>query len=201
MRTGKVSIGVLIVVFLMTCLSFSTAHAQGSYPNLGIWLNQWFKVSLSLQRLYFSDIGVAPDPGLDVVKSTGYLICTDLTQTPFDPIVSPILSCDIYVQNDAAVWEPYPFDFHYVGGDVSNFASWAETLGNAFTVQVKGTQKTNGTFSGATIKTLGGFSWEIDNVPGSTERWVGSLKFSGSWVNPTTLCKSPKNSALPPCIP
>jgi len=197
MRTGKVSIGILIVLFLMTCLSFSTVHAQGSYPDLGIWLDQWFKVSLSLQRLHFSNIGVAPDPGLDVGKATGYLTFTSPIQ--FDPDSSPVLSCDLYVQNDNADWVSYPFEFHYVGGDDSNFASWAQTLGNAFTVQVKGTQKTNGTFSGATIKTLGGLSWEIDDVPESTERWVGSLKFSGSWVNPTTLCKSPKNSALPPC--
>ena len=201
MRTRKTSIGVLTIAVLVILFGLNTAHAQGSYPDLSIWLNQWFKVSFSLQRLYFVDIGISPNPGQDVQKATGYLVCTGLTPTPFDPKVSPILSCDIYILNEAGVWQPYPFDFNYVAGDVTNFASWSVTSGNAFTVQIKGTQKKNGTFSGATAKTLGGYSWEIDDVPGSTERWVGSLKFSGAWVNPATLCKSPKNSTLPPCVP
>lgn len=205
MKIGKVSLGVLIAALLITTFGFTTAHAQGSYPDLSTWLNQWFKVSSSLQQLHFVDIGVPPNPGQDVQTGTGYLVCTGLTPTPFDPNVSPVLSCSIHMPNDVGAWVSYPIEFNYVAGDASNFACWSVNSSvlstKAFTVQIKGTQKKPGIFTGATAKTLGGYSWEIDDVPGSTERWVGSLKFSGAWVNPATLCKSPKNSTLPPCVP
>lgn len=202
MKTEKIGLGFVVAFFLMTCFIFSTAHSQPTYPDLSIWSDQWFKVSFSLQRLHFSDIGVAPDSGMDVIKATGYLVFGIPRADPDSvPAGAPILPCAIYIINETGVWQPISFDFNYVGGDASNFASWAENLGNAFTAQVKGTQKKDGTFSGSTVKTLGGYSWEIDNVLGSTERWVGSLTFSATWVNPITLCKSSKNALLPPCQP
>jgi hypothetical protein len=189
---------ILTLALLIICFAFNTAHAQSSYPNLGIWVDQWFKVSITLQRLYFPDIGVAPDSRQDTDHATGYLKFTE-----FYPSAPPVIECEIYVEDESGDWQSYPFDLTYVGGDDSNFAGWATNDSanqkSTFTFQVKGTQKKDGTFSGSTIKTLGGYNWEIDDVPGSPERWVGSLKFTGSWVNPMTLCKSPKNSSLPLC--
>ena len=202
MKKAKTGLGIFLAVVLIGSFFLSPAHAQ-NYPDLSMWLNQWFKVSLMLRVLHFSNIGVPPDPGQDVGRGTAYLVCTSLTPTPFNPNISPVLSCDIFVQNEAGDWQFEDFSFNYVGGDVSNFAGWSTiasaTFENAFTVQIKGTKKKDGTLTGATIKTLGGYTWEIDDVPGFTGRWVGTLNFKGTWVNPATLCKSGKNPTLPPC--
>jgi len=204
MRT-RTCIGVVVVVVLMGLFGLSTAHAQVSYPNLSLWLNQWFKVSFSFQELHFGDVGVPPDPGKQIEKANAYLVCTGLTPDPFNPSVSPVLSCFIHAPNEEGSWDSYPFEFNYVAGSASNFACWSvsssDNLTNAFTVQIKGKEKKPGIFTGATVKTLGGYVWEIDDVQGSTERWVGSLQFSGAWVDTKTLCKKPKNSTLPPCAP
>jgi len=202
MKKVKIGLGVFLAVVLIGSFFFSTVHAQ-NYPDLSIWLNQWFKVSLMLQELHFSNIGVPPDPGQEVERGTAYLLFKSLTPTPFDPNVSPVLAYEIHVPNEEGEWQSYSFDFNYVGGDVSNFAGWSDVsspiLRNGFTIQIKGAQKKDKTFTGATIKTLGGYHSEIDDAPGSTERWVGSIKFSGTWVNTNTLCGKGKNPTLPPC--
>ncbi len=207
MKKAKIGLIIFGAVVLIGSFSLTSASAQeGSYPDLSIWLNQWFKISSIFQELHFSDIGVPPDPGQEVEHETSYLVLKSLTPFPFDPNISPVLRYNIYVQSDDdGSWQPFAFDFNSVGGNVSNFAGWSDfsspSLHMGFTIQIKGTQKKDGTFTGATIKTLGGYTLEMDVDPGDTERWVGSMKFSGTWVNRATLCKSAKNSTLPPCIP
>ena len=205
MKKVKIGLGVFLAVVLIGSFFFTTAHAQQNpYPDLSIWLKQWFKLSVIFQELHFSNIGVPPSPGQEVERWPGYLVCTSLNPTPYDPKISPIFSCNIYGPNPDGSWGVDQMSINYVAGDVSNFAGWAELtvpgmLANAFTIQINGKQKKDGTFTGATIKTLGGYRWELDDLPGSTERWVGSIRFSGTWVNPKTLCKPAKNSTLPPC--
>jgi hypothetical protein len=199
MKKAKIGLGVFLAVVLIESFFLSPAHAQ-HYPDLGIWLNQWFKVSITIQDLYFSDIGAPPDPRQYVERGTGYLVLANLA--PFDPDTPPVFTYRIYVTDGAGGWYeyPYPLDLNYVGGDVSNFAGWSYSsspdLQIALVIQIKGTKKKDGTFTGATIKTLGGYHYENDAPP---ERWLGSMKFSGTWVNTATLCKSEKNSTLPPC--
>ena len=200
MKKVKIGLGVFLAAVLIGSFFLSPAHAQ-NYPDLSIWVDEWFKVSLMLQELHFSDIGVPPDSGQQVERVTGYLVLRSLT--PFNPATAPVLTYEIYFPNGSGSWQSDTFDFNYVGGDVSNFAGWSDSsspsLGTAFTMQIKGKQKKDLTFTGATIKTLGGYTWEIDDVPGSTERWVGTVKFNGTWVNPNTLCNKGKNPTLPPC--
>jgi hypothetical protein len=198
MRRGKIGLGVFWVAILIGAFFLSPAHTQ-DYPDLSSWLKQWFRINLIFQDLHFSNIGVPPDRNQDVEKGTAYFVCTGLTPTPYDPNIRPVFSCDIHTPNEGGGWEFNQVYLNYVGGDASNFAGWSElslgNLTNSFAVQIK--KKKEGVFTGATVKTLGGYRWEIDDV--SPERWVGTIKFSGTWVNTNTLCGNGKNSTLPPC--
>jgi len=201
MKKVKVGLGVFLAAVLIGSFFFSTVHAQ-DYPDLSIWLNQWFKASFNSQKLHFSDIGVPPVNGQEVENGTIYLVFISLSQPPYDVDHPPILSGYVYHPNDIGGWGVDDLSLNYVGGNVSNFAGWSEVLPgpyevSGFTVQIKGAKKKDGTFTGATIKTLGGVSWEIDDV--SRERWIGTIKFSGTWVNTNILCSKGKNPTLPPC--
>ncbi len=194
MKKVKIGLGVFVAVILLESIFLGPAHAQ-DYPILSDWVNQWFKVSIVLQDLYFPDIGLPP--AQETERGAGYLVFTNFT-----PDTPPFLAYELYVSGGAGYWAKYPYTLilYYVGGDVSNFAGWtyssAPELQLALAIQVKGTKKNDGTFTGATIKTLGSYHYENDAPP---ERWIGSLKISGTWVNPASLCKSSKNSTLPPC--
>ncbi len=104
MNKGKIGFEVFLAAILIGSLFLSPAHAQ-DYPDLSIWLKQWFKINLIFQDLHFSNIGVPPDRKQDVEKGTAYFVCTGLTPTPYDPNTPPVLSCDIHTLNESGGWE------------------------------------------------------------------------------------------------
>jgi len=51
-----------------------------------------------------------------------------------------------------------------------------------FTGRLQGKQK-SGILTSGSFRSLGGYSWEIDDAPGSSERWIGAFGLAGKMVD------------------
>ena len=196
----------LMVAVFITCFSIASVHAQvpGVVPDLSIWVNTWFKVKMTSTVYHFSDIGVKPTPNYTVSESggTSYIKITgwDTTTTPADPF----LTADVYIKN-VGIWGVIDtVNIYYFAGSNLKFVGSALTgnpladdPGQAFSLMFVFTGKRNATntkfiLDGSTkLSTIGSSIVEIDDVPGSKERWAGSTKLSGPMVPESSLPFTP----------
>jgi hypothetical protein len=190
--------GVLVVAVFIAWFTLGTAHAQG-YPDLGDWANTWFKVKLTRTAYYVSDIGVKlVPPGDPEPMGTAYINITN-----WDGI-NHILTADIYTRNhETGDWDPTPFfkdlEIAYFAGTSLKFIGSAQlvipndvTMGLIFVFTGKkyltGPKAGDFILGGVTkLGTIGSSMLEIDDVPGSTERWAGSATISGPMVPESSL--------------
>jgi hypothetical protein len=174
-----------LVVFLLAGLSTGPVHAQ-LVPDLSIWVDTWFKLSITQNVYHFDNIGMKPTPG-SMLSGAGisfmHIVGWDLA--------TGALTANIYGKN-AGVWDPKSFltvSLPYFAGSDLKFAASLKSETAESTVWAvlffKGKKDETGQFilDGTTnVKTLGGAYSEIDDVPGSTERWAGSIAMNGTMV-------------------
>ena len=188
MKARKLSLKVLMVAVFITCFAVGAVHAQ--VPNLSIWANTWFKVTVSETTYHFSNIGVKPTPGYPVTQSdaASYLKITGWdTTTPG----AEFLIADVYAK-DAGIWilAGTLNIFYFAGSNLKfigscRFENPAGVTLNLLIVFTGRRNKANTNFimDGTTkLGTTGSSIVEIDDFPGSTERWAGSVKIGGPMV-------------------
>jgi hypothetical protein len=202
MKTGRVLVTTLFVLAFVACFIFSTAHAQvpGQVPDLSIWVNTWFKVKLTSTVYHFDNIGVKPTPGYTLSESAGtsYIHITDwdTTTTPADPF----LVADVYGK-ESGIWiQVNTVNIYYFAGSNLKFVGTAQVddpTGTSLSLLFVFTGKRNKTntnfiMDGTTkLGTMGSYLLEIDDFPGSTERWAGAGKISGPMIPESKLPFTP----------
>jgi hypothetical protein len=178
------------------------AHAQvpGQVPDLSIWENTWFKVKMTSTVYHFSNIGVKPTPSYLMPESAGtsYINITnwDTTTTPADPF----LTADVY-SKESGIWTLIDtVNIYYFAGSNLKFVGSArvdDPTGTSLSLLFVFTGKRNKTntnfiMDGTTkLSTMGSYILEIDDFPGSTERWAGAGKISGPMVPQSKLPFTP----------
>ena len=191
MRNGKQWLSALVMMVFLTCFTVGTAQAQisGQVPDLSSWVNTWFKLTLSRTVYHFSDIGVKPTPSTPTTEPIGiaYMKITDWVLDT-GPMTANIYTKDLL----SGEWDPTPLTtltIQYFAGSDLKFAGTSQLAVGGITLDFifyfTGKKDLAGNFilGGITnVKTLGGFILEIDDVPGSDERWVGSAKLTGPMV-------------------
>ena len=151
------------------------------FPNLSDWVDTWFKVSLTRTVFHYPDVGVKPNPSYQLAQSMGkfYLHITGWNDT------THILTADIYAKDhDTGLWVTTPFatiDVQYFAGTALEFVGSAQlvtpsdvTMNLLFVFTGKQNLAGNFILGGITkLSTMASSMLEIDDVPGSTERWAG----------------------------
>ena len=198
MKVRRMLLGVLMVGAFLTCFAVGSAHAQ--VPDLSVWENTWFKVKLTVTVYHFSNIGVKPTPGytLSETAGTSYIKITgwDTTTTPADPF----LTADVYAKESGTWVQVGTVNIYYFAGSSLKFVGSAlmgdplsDDPGTAMSFLFVFTGKRNRAntafvMDGSTkLSTMGSSYLEIDDIPGSTERWAGSAKLSGPMVPVSSL--------------
>lgn len=182
--------GLVISIFL-TCFVAGLAQAQvpGVVPDLSIWVNTWFKVTMTSTVYHFSNIGVKPTPGYPIAESggTSYIKITDWdTATPG----AEFLVADVYAKESGTWVNVGTVNIYYFAGSNLKFVGTArvdtssESLSLLFVFKGKrNTANTKFIMDGSTkLSTMGSYLLEIDDYPGSTERWAGAAQLSGPMV-------------------
>ena len=175
----------MCLIVLLTALFTGIVHAQ-VVPDLSIWVDTWFKLSITQNAYHFSDIGVKPAPSSMLSgTSISYMHIVGFS------LATATLTADVYSKN-AGGWDPASFMTvtlnYFAGSDLKFVATMqADTAGSAMraVLYFKGKRNNTGEFilDGVTgAKTLGGAFTEIDDVPGSTERWAGSIAIGGPMI-------------------
>jgi hypothetical protein len=192
MKTVRYFVTGLFLVTIVTFFICSTAHAA-AVPDLSIWTNTWFKVKVTRTAYHFNDIGIKPQPAGPTSQSggTGYLKITSWDSTPG----SESLTAEVYEQDpDTGDWVPTPFAtfpiYYFAGSDLKFVGSARIEIPDDVTMNLvfvftgkRNKANTDFNIGGATkLSTIGSSMLEIDDVPGSTERWAGSVKISGAMV-------------------
>jgi len=186
MKLRNVCLSILLVTVFLGFLSTGTVHAAaGVIPDLSLWAGPtWFKLTNISNAWHFSNVGVKPDPIMAHQESRHFLKCKS-----WDPI-NLILQCELFDKDDSGNWDPTPawtFDLNYIAGNDKDFMCWFQAQTSnmimGFTIRFVGTMNKEKTvLTEATVKTMGNYICEIDDVPGSTERWVGNIKIDGFMV-------------------
>jgi hypothetical protein len=197
MKTGRHFVTGLFLVTIVTFFICSTAHAA-EVPDLSIYEGKWFKVKLTRKAYHFSEIGVKPQPAGPTSQpgGTAYLKITSWDSTPG----SESLTAEVYTQDhNTGDWIQTPFAtfpiYYFAGSDLKFVGSARieipdDVTMNLVLVFTGKRNKTNTDFNmgGATkLSTIGSSMLEIDDVPGSTERWAGSITLKGPMVAESTV--------------
>jgi len=190
-------LGVLMVGVFLTCFAVSAVHAQvpGEVPDLSIWVGTWFKVKMTSTVYHFSNIGVKPTPSYTESESggTSYINITDWDATTPG---AEFLVVDVYAK-ESGIWvQVGTVNIYYFAGSNLKFVGSAlveDPTGTSLSLLFVFTgkrNKANTTFimDGSTkLSTMGSAILEVDDFPGSTERWAGAAKLSGPMVPESTL--------------
>ena len=197
MKSRKLLLNVLMIAVCVTCFSLGTAHAV--VPDLVDWADTWFKVKLTRVVYQFSDTGVKPDPSYPLPESMGstYLHITGWDQG------TETLTADIYRKDhNTGQWVTTPFatiGIQYFAGTALKFIGSAQLeTPNDVTMSLvfyfKGKKDWNDEFIlwGITnVSTMASSMLEIDDAPGSTERWAGSAMIIGPMVRGSSVPFTP----------
>jgi hypothetical protein len=169
-------------------LTVGTVHAQRTLPDIFPWVGSWFKLTVTQNEYNFDAQGVTPKPGYPVsLSSPAYLWINGGWWSSCCPENQGLWG-KLYTEDSSGNWATSSFlqlTFNYfAGSDLKFVASTAYGDANiqfGATILFTGKRNTSGDFvnSVTALKTPGGYITEKDDVPGSTERWAGSLKMSG----------------------
>jgi hypothetical protein len=192
MKAQKLLLNVLMVAVFITCFTVGAVHAQvpGVVPDLSIWVGTWFKVKMTSTVYHFSNIGVKPTPSYAESESggTSYIKITDWDTTIPG---AEFLVVDVYAK-ESGIWVPAEtVNIYYFAGSNLKFVGSAQvddpsgTSLNLLFVFTGKRNRANTDFlmDGSTkLSTMGSAIFEIDDFPGSTERWAGAAQLSGPMV-------------------
>jgi hypothetical protein len=188
----RISWTLMVAVFL-TCFAVGPVYAldtPGVVPDLNIWVGTWFKVAMKSNVYHFSNIGVKPTPNYTIPESGGtpYFKITDWdTTTPG----AEFLVVNVYGK-ESGIWVLVEtVNIYYFAGSDLKFVGSAQVddpTGTSLNLLFVFTGKRNPAntkfiMDGSTkLSTIGSAIFEIDDFPGSTERWAGTTKLSGPMV-------------------
>jgi hypothetical protein len=207
MRT-KAGIGVLIVAVLVSCLVFSTVHAQVTYT---IWQGSWFKINL-VSKGYERNIGGTPEWSPLNGRFTAFLNIGAWTD-PGGPEGNETFAADIIYSDEAGGWTYVPVTLHRIHGNPLDIFIWSQTdNGNiaagtgsriGFLARISGKLDKAGTsLQTGTFKSLAGYNIEMNPTdPLGPLYEPMSLTMTGTLIIPATFCKSKANQNYPPCLP
>ncbi len=148
MKIGKVWLVSLMVGIFLGCLTFSTAHAQ----DMAIWTGKWFKLTTKYSG-YSGAISSYKE------TEVNYLKILNVDET------NKVINFLNYFYEEYE-WQIESVDFHYFGGSSLDFLCYYfECEGEdrycfGFTGRIQGKMK-KGILTSATIKSLGGFEWDV----------------------------------------
>jgi hypothetical protein len=199
MKVRKMLVGVLLTGVFLTCFTLGSAYAgdtPGAVPNLSMWIDTWFKVKMTGTVYAFSNIGVKPKPSYTVTEVTGTLYMNitdwDTTTTP----ATPFLVVDVYHRESGSYEYFGTVNLYYFAGNdlkfvatgrVDNPTDASLSLLFVFTGK-RNPANTAFVMDGSTkLSTMGSYVVEVDDAPGSTERWAGAAKLSGPMVPSSKL--------------
>ena len=176
MKSHRVWLVGLKVVFLIICFTFGTAHSQ----DLSGWVGKWFKLTYSFKG-YETSISTAYIPKSQNDKATLYL---KITAWNIANQSDPSLECVVYDQDEEGAVNQTNIVLHYLGGTDLDFLVLCHIVSDqriGFTARITG-KESKGTLKSATFKTLGGYAWERSSDPVSNPREseAGGLTISGS---------------------
>jgi len=143
----------------------------------GVWVGKWFKVTIAFNRLRISSTGVRTDRqrGAAYGKIESW-----------NPSGGQLVATFHFYAPDSQSWFARSADLTvFAGSDLDLFVlgtSATKLQEFGFTARLQGKQK-GGALKSASLRSLGGYSWEIDDVPGSDERWIGSFGLSGKLID------------------
>jgi len=171
MKGKRIGWSGLAVLVMAVTFFLSPAHAQ--VPDLSLWEGTWHRLNLRETELEFD--------GSKMVRS-------NLNSTLFLNINNQngaILNATIWVQEGGS-WMSIPIPINIIGGTSLDFLCYVElkmtdifgTTFLGFTAQVTG-RMTGGVLRSASMKSLGGYSWEI----GPGDALAGSVSINGSLMN------------------
>jgi hypothetical protein len=190
MNARKLLLKLLVVAVFITCFTVGSVDAQ--VPDLSIWVDTWFKVALTRTVYHFSNIGVKPTPNYPVSQSGG-IAYVKITAWDTATEGAEFLVADVYAKEDG-IWNPIPvatLNIYYFAGSNLKFMGSAQlddptgmSMNLLFVFAGKrNIANTKFIMDGSTkLNTMGSSIFEIDDVPGSTERWAGAAKLSGPMV-------------------
>jgi len=170
---------VLRTMTVMLALAAATPSV-GQVPDLGPWDGVWLKGKAKVQGSSFRVN--APGVGKDRGSASIYL------QLHVDPLATPPLTADLYVRED--VWERNTIPLLYLAGTTEDLAVYFNEvpasptpvteakLHVAYALRLRG-KVADGRVAKGSVKSLGGYFIEIDDVPGSEERFAGKLSLKG----------------------
>jgi len=158
----------------------TAAPSLAQLPDLAPWDGIWVKAKVKQKGFAFrvNAPGVQKDRGAMAV----YL------QLHVDGLAPEPLTADVWVRNDA--WEKSTIPLLYLGGAAADFAAYFNQvpaapdpvvdleLHLAFVLRLRG-KIAGGVVGKGTVKSLGGYFIELDDVPGSDERFAGALAVKG----------------------
>jgi hypothetical protein len=189
MNIGSGLLRVVAVAFLVICLGAGLSHAQVT-PDLNSWTDTWFKIFLTRNVFHYRDIGILPKPLYRQSQTSplpAYMYINSWDS------VSEVLQVIFYTPDpDNGTYDKSRFetiDLQYFAGTDLKFVCAGEVVSGGtelgFTIYFKGVKNKSGNFvlGGETnLTTLGGYYLEVDDSPGSTERWAGSMKINGNMI-------------------
>lgn len=187
MKAFRIVVCILIAVAVCTFSVIEVGRAQ-TYPDLSIWVDHWFKVKLSKTVYHFEDIGVKPTTGypLTPLPNPAYLKITG-----WDPD-EHFLTANVYTKDHTGNWNPAEYtaiQINYFAGSQLKFVGSclisSPGLQIGFSIYFKGKRDLSGDFilGGETfLATMGGYFFEMDDDPESTERWAGSASITGNMI-------------------
>jgi len=171
----------------------SVTITLASVQDMAVWIGQWFKVSIKIDGYYFGNSILSnqksqsgrdednEDESQSFIASGGHeKIAGYLKIWSWDPD-KKILQGDLYESDGIGGWIAESLPLHYIGGNDLNFFCWFQTSGDyttGFTVRIRG-REVNGILKNATLQTLGGYYFEVDNASNPPQFWAGEFSITG----------------------
>ena len=180
MKIRKVWLVSLTVGIFIGCLIVNIAHAQ----DMAIWTGKWVKTTTKYSGYNINESGViSPYQETEV----GYSKILNVDET------NKVVNMLGYHYEDGQ-WRGESVGFRYTGGNSLDFLCYyfecegVDRYCFGFTGRIQGKMKA-GVLTSATIKSLGGFEWNVWNV---VPQGVAGVTVTGSLI---------PESKLPPGIP
>lgn len=169
--------GCLLAVLL---LAATAPPALAQAPDLGAWDGVWFKANATQKGFAFHV--AAPGVGKDKGTAKSYV---QIHTVPGEP---GMLTADVWLQEES--WQKQTLTLLYLAGPAEQPVVYFNQvpvtpvpvtdplLHLGIVLQLSG-KVSDGAVAKGKLKTLGGYFIEIDDVPGSDERFAGQMTLTG----------------------
>jgi hypothetical protein len=181
MKMRKILLKSLIVFGFLSCFFIETTYAQ--VPDLNIWVGKCFKLNYKISNLNFDGSKMKRENE----NFVGYLL---ISQWDADnkKLWGPLYSYD----GEIGQWTFTYISLNILAGTDLNFLLWYVSplmpdtdFFIGFSAQITG-RMSKGELKSASFKSLGGFSWEVEE-DSDPEYWAGGISIKGSLIDESKL--------------